>query len=152
MTPFAMSLTEVGRWRDTDFPLCSEFGIGGCLRRFSWRNTVYDGFLRREAFNRSGSAASARLTLILSTSPSGLEPTKIRKEGRVGRINGGEVGPDPRPGNLPQNPVFRELRRDSTSPIRFHSAGYLPVSELSSFSSHEIRVIWKVISCPLKAN
>ena len=104
MTPFAMSLTEVGRWRDTDFPLCWEFGIGGCLRRFSWRNTVYDGLLRREAFNRSGSAASARLTLILSTSPSGLQPTKIRKEGRVGRINGGEVGPDPRSGNLPQIP------------------------------------------------
>ena len=58
-----------------------------------------------------------------------------------------------RDGNLPITPVHsREFRRDSAPPTRFYSASYLPVSELSSFSSHEIRVIWKVISCPLKAN
>jgi hypothetical protein len=39
-----------------------------------------------------------------------------------------------------------------TDALKMDSASYLPVSELSSFSSHEIRAIWKVISCPLEAN
>jgi len=51
-----------------------------------------------------------------------------------------------------EDPVFPGTSSRLHFPTRLHSANYLPVSELSSFSSHEIRVIWKVISCPLKAN
>jgi hypothetical protein len=45
-----------------------------------------------------------------------------------------------------------QSRTDGRSTYLSLIASYLPVSELASFSSHEIRVIWKVISCPLKAN
>ena len=58
-----------------------------------------------------------------------------------------------RDGNLPITPCTRgSFVGTRLPPTRFYSAGYLPVSEVSSFSSDEIRAIWKVISCPLKAN
>ena len=53
--------------------------------------------------------------------------------------------------NLKWIPYLVAFYLSWTSPIKFHPASYLLVSELSSFSCHEIRVIGKVISRPLTA-
>jgi hypothetical protein len=55
-------------------------------------------------------------------------------------------------GEFTYNPCFTGTWSRLYFPNWVPSVNYLPVSELASFSSHEICVIWKVISCPLTAS